>query len=95
MENLAALRFEGHAKEESSITNCAIHNGLFHGIYIFNSKNVLIQNNIVYKMQLIGINLGGVSDITVDRNIVGHIKVGTVPLLKYGGILSCTYFSEG
>ena len=50
MESVAALRFEGHASSSSSVTNCAIHNGFYMGIYVFNSKNILLKNNIVYNM---------------------------------------------
>jgi len=70
----AAVRFENAVgAKESELVNCSIHNGLAWGIYIKNSANIHLHNNIVYNFRPVGVAFEGVKNITFDGNVVANI----------------------
>jgi len=51
----AALRFEETGSRPSSVTNSAIHNGMGWAMNIKNSRNIEIQNNVIFNFRPVGI----------------------------------------
>lgn len=51
----SAIRWENNAQGESSVTNCAIHNGYGWALHIKTSRNILIQNNTIWNFRPVGV----------------------------------------
>lgn len=79
-----------------------MHHGFNFGILARFSKNIFLQDNVIYKPALAGINLGSMTNITVDGNIVGVVRtqINTLEGLAVNdnviqaGIVTCTFWSE-
>lgn len=70
----AAVRFEGAASLESSVTNSALHSGYSWGVYIKGSQNIKFNNNIVFNFRPVGVNIASSNNIQVDGNVIAHIQ---------------------
>ena len=94
----AALRFESAVQNHSSITNCAIHNGLSWGIYVKGSKNVYMKDNVIFGFRPIGVGIDVSHNVTFDNNVVGKVEhrttlsAGDKFVDKEGGVSVCAYF---
>lgn len=79
-----------------------MHHGFNFGILARFSKNIFLQDNVIYKPALAGINLGSMTNITVDGNVVGVVRtqINTLEGLRVeenvvqAGIVTCTFWSE-
>lgn len=69
----AAVRFEGAVGKTSVVTGSAIHNGHGWGMFIVNSNNVLVDNNVFFSFKPIGVGMWTVNKITFSNNIVSNI----------------------
>jgi len=65
-----AVRFEGATGKYSSVTNCALHNGLAWGLLVKESANILIKNNVLFRFRPISVSVQTSRNITLDHNIV-------------------------
>ena len=71
----AAVRFaDFHTLQsddpDSSVTNCAIHNGLGIGIMVTSADRVTVDNNVVFFTHFGGIFLRKSHDVTITNNVV-------------------------
>jgi parallel beta-helix repeat protein len=72
----AAVRFSNFysldsTDAKSSVTNCAIHNGLGIGIMVTNANDVTVDNNVVFFQHIGGIWMKASNRTTVTNNVVG------------------------
>lgn len=70
-----------------------MHHGENFGIAARSSRNIFIQDNVIYKPFSVGINLGSMTNVTVDGNVVGVVD-GEANIIQIG-IGTCTYWGEG
>lgn len=84
----------------SEIINCSLHNGYGWGLSIKNSNNILVKDNRIYNFRPIGLLISDVKNVTVDRNVIGHIAIRTTMDKDKAdpdeecGICTCTYNNE-
>lgn len=96
----AAIRFENAATGHSSISNCAIHNGLGWGLNIKTSANVHMKDNVFYDFRPVGIAVDYSKNITLDGNVLMRVLERTSIEAdgmfedKRGGFAICSYFSS-
>lgn len=78
-----------------------MHNGYGWGVKIENSNNILIKDNRLYNFRPIGMMISNVKNVTVDRNVIGHITLRTTldadkeVMDEECGICTCTYTNTG
>jgi polygalacturonase len=73
----SAIRWENNVMGHSSVTNCAIHNGYGWALHVKTSRNVLIQNNVIWAFRPVGVAVQTSNNITIDNNVVGNIVART------------------
>lgn len=95
----AALRFEETGSRPSSVTNSAIHNGMGWAMNIKNSRNIEIQNNVIFNFRPVGIAVDVSQNVTIDGNVMGQIvERETFSVIgsqadKRGMFIVCAYLS--
>ena len=73
----AAMRWEGAVGSEntvSTITNCAIHDGLDWGLSIKDSNNIEIKDTVFAGWRAIGVAIDKTRNVTFSGNFVGDVK---------------------
>jgi len=70
----AGLRFEYAVQGEKKVTNSAISSGKGEGIIIKNSRNIILDSNVVHDFILYGIKAKASSHITINNNVVNGVK---------------------
>jgi len=67
-------------------------------MYVKNTNNILIKDNRLYNFRPVGIVISDVKNVTVDRNVIGHIAIRTnfdaaAPVIdEECGICTCTFY---
>lgn len=95
----SAIRFDKAVTKHSSVTNCAIHNGLGWGLNIKNSANIYLKNNVFFEFSPVGIAVDYAQNITLDGNVLMSVLEKNIPDLgpdfeKRGGFAICAYLSS-
>lgn len=68
-------------------------------MYVKYSNNILIKDNRLYNFRPVGIVISDVKNVTVDRNVIGHITTRTtfdaakVVMDEECGICTCTFYN--
>ena len=73
----SAIRFDGaygSSNTSSSITNCAVHNGLDWGLSILGSRNIKVHNSHFVGWRAVGVRIDTASNITFTDNFVGDVR---------------------
>jgi len=69
-------------------------------MYVKYSNNVLIKDNRMFNFRPVGIVISDVKNVTVDRNVIGHIAIRTnfdadKPVMdEECGICTCTFYNS-
>ena len=73
----SAIRFDGaygSSNTSSSITNCAVHNGLDWGLSILGSRNIKVHNSHFVGWRAVGVRIDTATNITFTDNFVGDVR---------------------
>jgi len=94
----SALRFESAATKTSTVSNCAIHNGLGWGIKIEQSANINLIDNVIYNFRPVGVAVDSSRNVNLDGNLLMRVVMRTTLGLDggvvdaSGGFCICSYF---
>lgn len=93
----AAIRFEGAITKEQKVKNCAIHEGPGWMMNALRSKNIMVDNNIFWGGNQVGVGWNSVMSSTFNNNFVGWVEprddleaIGMATLDIMGGALFCS-----
>jgi len=100
----AAIRFENAEGKRHQVSNCAVHHSNTWALNSLRSMNIIIENNVFFKLKQTCLSVDQSRSVTVNNNFCGHIRprefdevagadAGDAPLDRVGGILigSLTY----
>lgn len=96
----SALRFEKAATKTSTVSNCAIHNGLGWGIRLEQSANINLIGNVIYNFRPVGVVVDFSRNIKLEGNLLMHVVMRTTLDLAgsvvdmAGGFCICSYFDS-